>query len=431
MEQKTVLTAEECERIYQNALLLIDGGLFSEAYDELSRIPDYKDAAEKMRECEKRKETAKLDTIYAEADKAASNFNVRSQEKAIRTFERIRGYRDADERIEQAKRTIEEIRTKERDDREKNIRKAKLEEQKRKQRNKRILRAAIIAGCVAALCAVGVILFNKYAVPAIRYDRAIKQYEAGEVDEAYLALHGMHYRDSSDLIYDIAKDRLKGAEIGSVVLFGAYPQGRITDERKDPVEWIVLDKDGSRLLLISKYALDSLPYMRYDYDSTSTNVSWQTSLLREWLNSEFLGIAFDNAEIRMLQRTMTHDEMSGMLITDRVFLLNIDEARTYFPTDESRRCLATQYALGYGAYRSSIGETCLWWLRTPADKAKIAEFLADEATERVYFVIPRIACVNTDGEIIEVGHEILNRGYAVRPAMWIDTEATGALELNK
>ncbi len=427
MEQKNVLTEEECERIYQNALLLIDGGLFSEAYDELSRIPDYKDAAQKRSECEKRKETSQLDTIYAEADTAASNFNLRSQEKAIRLFGTIAGYRDADERIEQAKRTIEEIKTKEREDREEAIRVAKLDEQKRKRRNKRIIRLAIIAGCVAALCIVGVILFKKYAVPAIRYDRAVKQYEAGEVDEAYLALHGMHYRDSSDLVYDIAKDRLKDAEVGSVVLFGAYPQGRITNEKKDPIEWIVLEKDGSRLLLISKYALDAIPYMRYDHYQTSTIVSWRTSLLREWLNSEFLSIAFDNAEIRMLQRTMTYDEMSGMKIADRVFLLNVGEARTYFSTDESRKCLATQYALGYGAYRSSIDETCLWWLRTPAEYVEILEDIKESGG----YTGDRAACVGTSGEIIEVGHGILNRGYAVRPVIWIDTEATGAFELNK
>ena len=35
------------------------------------------------------------------------------------------------------------------------------------------------------------------------------------------------------------------------------------------------------------------------------------------------------------------------------------------------------------------------------------------------------------GQIIDVGHEILIRGYAVRPAIWVDTEGTGELMLNK
>ncbi|MBR6007397.1 MAG: hypothetical protein IK064_07180, partial [Clostridia bacterium] len=424
--------AEANERIYRNALILYDGRLFTEAAAEFARIPDYKDAAEKKLECEQRALTSHLDDIYADADKAAANFNVRSQEKAIQIFQTIPGYRDADERIEQAKRMIEEITQKERTDREEAIRAAREAERKRKARNKRIIRSVITAVCIAAVCAVGAVLFMKFAVPAIRYDRSVKQIEAGQIDEAYRTLHCLNYRDSSDLVFDIAKDRLKDAEVGSVVLFGAYPQGRITSDKKDPIEWIVLERDGSRMLLISKYALDALPYMRYDYDPTNTEVSWQTSLLRDWLNGEFMSIAFDEGESRMLRRTVINDMLPdgsyGMKTADRVFLLSIGEAKTYFPDEEARKCTPTLYALGFGAYRSSVDGTCLWWLRNPADEAKIAEFLEDEASNVSSFVIPRAACVGTAGEFVEVGHEILNRGYAVRPTVWVDIEPTSELQ---
>ena len=134
MDAREQMPAEEQERIYQNALLLIDGDLYAEAADELARIPEYRDAAQKRIECEERKATKRLDEIYEEADKAAANMNVRSQEKAIQIFERIPGYRDADERIQQAKRTIEEIVRKERADREEAIRAAKQREKERKKR---------------------------------------------------------------------------------------------------------------------------------------------------------------------------------------------------------------------------------------------------------------------------------------------------------
>lgn len=434
MSQKETIV-EANERIYQNALILIEGRLYAEAAAEFARIPDYKDAAERKLKCEQKAETKHLDDLYAEADKAAANFNVRSQEKAIQLFERIPGHRDADERIEQAKRRIEEITQKERTDREEAIRVAKEEEQKRKARRKRIIRLAIIAVCAAAVCVAGVFLFKKYAVPAMQYRRAVEQIEAGETDEAYRTLHDMNYRDSSDLVFDIAKNRLKDAEVGSTVLFGSYPQGRITSEKKDPIEWIVLDKDGSRLLLISKYALDALPFMRYDYDASTTVVTWQSSLVRSWLNNEFLNTAFDEGEIRMLERTSMNnilpDGSYGMRIVDRVFVLSVDEAETYFPTNEARKCVATKYALGYGAYRSSIGATCSWWLRTPADEVKISEFMANEATDTSNFAIPRISCVSTDGEIVEIGYEILIRGNAVRPVIWVDTEAAGGLKFPK
>ena len=429
MDAREQMPAEEQERIYQNALLLIDGDLYAEAADELARIPEYRDAAQKRIECEERKATKRLDEIYEEADKAAANMNVRSQEKAIQIFERIPGYRDADERIQQAKRTIEEIIRKERADREEAIRAAKQREKERKKRIKRIILGAVGVVLAAAACFVGASLYKKYAVPALQYRRGVAQMEAGAYDDAYRTLHGMNYKDSSDLIFSVAKDRLQNAQVGSTVLFGAYPQGLITSQEKTPIEWLVLERDGSRMLLISKYALDALPFMRYDYDPM-TVVSWQTSLLRNWLNREFLNIAFDDGEIRMLERTAINDILPdgslGMKVMDRVFLLSVGEAKTYFPTDEDRKCIATLYALGYGAYHSSVDGTCLWWLRTPVENVVIME-----TTDEPGYAGERAACVGTSGEIVEVGHAILLRGYAVRPAIWVDTEATGELIFKK
>ena len=275
------------ERIYQNALLLMEGHLYEEAAQELGRIPDYRDAAKLRTECEQKKEAARLDDIYEEADKAAANRNVRSQEKAIRIFERIRGHRDADERIEEARRTIEEILKQERLDREEAIRDAKERELQRKARIKRIIGLSIAAVLVIAAGIAGRSLYKKYAVPALRYRRGVQQMEAGEYDEAYYTFHGMNYRDSSDKVYEISMMWLDNAQAGDTVFFGAYPQGHITSEEKDPVEWLVLEKDGNQLTLITKYAVDALPYMKYNYNRDHIPVTWRTSLLREWLNDTF------------------------------------------------------------------------------------------------------------------------------------------------
>ena len=426
MEMKDRLTPEACERIYQNALLLIEGRLYAEAADEFARIPDYKDAAERRIECEEKKKTARLDNIYEEADKAAANRNVRSQEKAIQIFEKIRGYRDADERIEQAKRAIEEITLKERADREEAIRVARLKEQKRKERNKRIIRYALIGALIAAACVAGVFLFKKYAVPVIRYNRGVKEMEAGAYDDAYLTLYGLNYKDSNDLVQRIGQERLKDAEVGSIVLFGQYMQGHITSEEKTPIEWRVLDRDGSKVLLISKYVLDALPYMRYTFEEEHTPVTWRTCLLREWLNGSFLETVFDPGEIRMLQRTKLKNDDGTYDTTDRVFLLSIQEANKYFASDEDRKCTATQFALEFGAYRSSVDYTCLWWLRTPINVSDEMILLEGASYNRY-----RIACVGTSGQIINVGHGVLTRGYGVRPAIWVDTESNGELIFKK
>ena len=128
----------------------------------------------------------------------------------------------------------------------------------------------------------------------------------------------------------------------------------------------------------------------------------------------------------MLERTSVK-KMDGAFDTmDRVYLLSIQEALHYFATDEARKCTATQYAMEFGAYRSSVGFTTLWWLRTPVYSDAAMMELADEP-----YATYRVACVGTSGQIIDMGHGILNRGYGVRPVVWIDTEATGELTFKK
>lgn len=45
-----------------------------------------------------------------------------------------------------------------------------------------------------------------------------------------------------------------------VVSFGTYPQAAEGDDNT-PIEWLVLEDNGNSLLLLSKYALDSRPYL--------------------------------------------------------------------------------------------------------------------------------------------------------------------------
>ena len=426
METKDQLTAQDMERIYQNAMLLLEGQLYLEAADEFARIPGYRDADAQKEACLNQAETARLDKIYAEADKAANNDNVKSQEKAIRLFEMIRGYRDADERILNAYRRIEEIRTHEAEDRQEAIRKAEEEKIIKQRRRKRFLKGLVIATACLIVCALGAVLVKTIVVPAVAYRKAVKMIET-DPDGAYLALHEMNFANSHERVMELAKDRLKGAEIGSTVSFGCYPQGRNTSKEKSLIEWVVIDKDGSKLLLISKYALDCLPFQRYDERLASA--SWETSLLREWLNNTFLNEAFDKGEAKLLVRTNPDTDVNAFRSfpggMDRVFLLNIPEAEKYFPDDESRKCLPTRYAIDFGAYQSSIGRTCYWWLRTTV------LFTEEELNGTPGETAVRAACVGTSGRIVEVGHSMFNRNYCVRPVIWVDTEGSGELAFGK
>ena len=49
-------------------------------------------------------------------------------------------------------------------------------------------------------------------------------------------------------------------EAGSLVTFGHYEQDRNTENGPEAIQWIVLDTDGDRVFLLSKYGLDAKQY---------------------------------------------------------------------------------------------------------------------------------------------------------------------------
>ena len=113
--------------------------------------------------------------------------------------------------------------------------------------------------------------------------------------------------------------------------------------------------------------------------------------------------------------------------TDRVYLLSLEEAETCFAAPEDRKCVATQFALEFGAYRSSIEPTCLWWLRTPIYSENNMAALRDDDDAYMTY---RIACIGTSGQIVDVGHNLICL-YGVRPVIQVDTEGAEGLTFKK
>ena len=201
--------------------------------------------------------------------------------------------------------------------------------------------------------------------------------------------------------------------IGGIIEFGAYEQDNDTSNGKEPIEWKVLARDGSKILVISKYALDAKPY-----DTENEDVTWETCSLRTWLNGTFLNEAFSEAEQSMIQTTeVSADENPdystdpGNDTKDKIFLLSIDEANKYFLwTYKRRMCVPTAYAIANGAgtydeYKVDGEATCWWWLRLPGCYQSDAAY------------------VNINGSVGSRGDYVGNGRGCVRPAMWIDLDA--------
>lgn len=176
---------------------------------------------------------------------------------------------------------------------------------------------------------------------------------------------------SSDRLFDLST--IANASIGSKVQFGQFTlNSEFITKKKSPVEWIVLDKSASRMLLLADRSLECLPY-----SDLKTNTSWETSTLRKWLNNEFINTTFSSQEQRyILSTTLTNAAnpnggTAGNGTTDKVFLLSYDEFFKYVNKTPHATTQITYYALWHRKGALS-GMPSAWWLRTPGANAGTA-----------------------------------------------------------
>ena len=474
--------------IYSDAQSIMNGAKTEREYlnaaKKFESIPEFKDSKELAKECKEKAEICRKDSLYASAKAKMNGESIDGYESAIKTFDSIRGWKDADEQIEICKQKIEEIK-------EEAKRKAEAERiamKKSAERSKKALAVITIAVCV---CVAMAILWTNVLQPMVKYNSAVSLMDNGKYEdavEAFEALNG--YKDSEEQIvtckecaytdavalmddekYDEAivafesmngykdseeqisacktaikecayadavalmgaenvveayealmaldgyKDSLKKAAslydqceadkinlatTGGFVFLGAYEQDNNTSNGKEDIEWLVLEVKDGKALVISKYALDCK-----QYNTSYTDVTWETCTLRKWLNNDFINAAFSADEKAMIptvtvsaDKNPDYNTNPGNATQDQVFLLSITEANKYFSSDSARECKPTDYAVASGA--NSFSGNCLWWLRSPGYDRIDAAYVLNDGT------IPKY------GGIVDAD------SAAVRPALWID-----------
>lgn len=186
------------------------------------------------------------------------------------------------------------------------------------------------------------------------------------------------------------------------IVFGSYPQ---QNDRAEAIEWIMLEDNGERVLLLSRYCLASMPW-----HNSHEAVTWDESDIRAWLNGEFLETAFSEEERATILSAVLNngDDLNygtpdGEDTTDSVFLLSVREALHYLDIG-NRTASPSAYAIRQGAYTNGSGN-CAWWLRSPG----MTE------TSPAYFA--------SAGEIGNRAHEVNETIIGVRPAIWIKADA--------
>lgn len=177
-----------------------------------------------------------------------------------------------------------------------------------------------------------------------------------------------------------------------------------------------VDEINGRALLLTDKLIDCKRY-----HDVFKNITWEYCTLRRWMNGSFIRKAF-TAEERSRVAWVWNENPDlehvwfGKLETtegcnatrDRVFSLNIDEAKKHFKNDVDRRASVTRYALGKNAYKSDsyftddgVG-TGWWWLRSPDGYGSSA------------------ANVGLGGDVRVLGNSVNLSSVSVRPALWLN-----------
>ena len=416
---------------------------YKAAAEIFKTVPGFKDADSLVEKCLDNAEICRKDALYNSARSQMSQNTISSYESAIRMFESISGWKDADEQIYACQKKIEELKAKEEAEQLEAERKAEehriaVEKAKKKAKKVFAIGTPIVCACIAFVLVLITVIIpkqkynqamelissgdydsayalleeigDKETIASNKYDRAIKYIDSGDYKTACILLNGLSYRDSAEKLKSAKQAQIKNAKVGDIVYFGTYEQDNDTSNGKENIEWRVLAKENNRVLVISDKALDRQPYN----SSYTEEVTWENCSLRKWLNGTFLNKAFSTEEQAQIQNTTVSADNNpqystnpGNATTDKVFLLSINEVEKYFNSDEARKCAPTAYAKAQGASTSdtfktpSGAATCWWWLRSPGDDQSSAAY--------VYF----------GGDVFELGNYVFSGLNAVRPAMWI------------
>lgn len=247
------------------------------------------------------------------------------------------------------------------------------------------------------------------------YRAAEELLSAGDEQAACGAFFALgDYRDSAQRAEEIYKratapETRRDAQVGDTVFFGRCEQDGRKANGPEWIEWLVLERKEDRILVISRYALASRAY-----EPSALGATWATCDVRTFLNISFLNLAFDAGEQALIPTVKveavpnpSYDTDQGPDTEDRIFLLSIEEADRYFPSDEARMCLPTATAVAQGIFESITytrdgKATIFWWLRQPGRYNKTA------------------ACIDDNGALHPSGYMNDEDMVGVRPALWIE-----------
>lgn len=356
------------KQLYAEAMACMTAASDEEAYRNAAQkfysLGSYKDASSRREQClqradriradrMQREETKRKEDIYSRAEKCMHKGTIESYNTAIQLYESVPNFRSSAAQISECRRKIEDLEAKE------TARQIAAEKAKKKAK-----KIAIIAAPIVCVCIVFVIVLNAVIIPnqkyneamdlidsgdyesayalleeigkndviaTNKYDRAIDLIDSGDYKAAYALLDGLSYRDSEEKLQSMKSQHpqafLGGADVGDTVTFGTYEQNNNYSDGNENIEWVVIDKQEDKIMVVSKYIIAGQPFNT----TNEGHISWENCTLRKWLNNDFLNEAFSDAEKKLITDTtifsteyLAHST-TDYSTTDKIFLLSENE----------------------------------------------------------------------------------------------------------
>lgn len=208
--------------------------------------------------------------------------------------------------------------------------------------------------------------------------------------------------------------RIEESKAGDIVVFGTYEQDNDVSNGPEGIEWIVLKEEDGKMMLLSRYVLDTKKYHPHWYSYDDAFV-WENCDLRDWMNKNFYNKAFNSEDKNRIVETVVENPDNekygiegGPATRDKVFLLSIDEVKEFFPLTSSYEreglgTVPTEYATAQGARVETLNHRARWWLRSPGHNSRWAGIVSGQ-------------------ELLEAGSGVRYPGIGIRPVVWLQKE---------
>ena len=348
-EKKPVYETQES--LYQKAMakLAADDLIVQPAYKisnyktaaaMFAEVGDYLDAPEKAAWCNeaagKAQELAREAKYHAAAYRMEMAQTAGEWEHLAKEFEQLKDYRDAAQKATLCR------------DRE-----HKLE---RKQKS---VMSCVLAVLAALIVAAGAAHYTGF----FRYVKGRFWLQAGSYETAGQLFEGMPgFLDSDRLAEKCLLLKLRKTKIGADVSFGTC-------------KWKILDREKGQVRLIASDIGSEHLFHAAAFHKTREAVSWETSSLREWLNTEVLETIFTDAQREMLVLQESGPSENALYGT------------SYPQKTQDYLTLLSAEEIESGKYAQGIGELGHdYWLRTPGNAMDCVAYMNSDHVIRAYGV---------------------------------------------